>query len=40
MQGGRDFEQARRGLVAGFDPPVVEDARGRTVSSRASAGSS
>jgi alkyl sulfatase BDS1-like metallo-beta-lactamase superfamily hydrolase len=27
----RDFEQARRGLVAAFDPPVVEDERGRTV---------
>ncbi len=27
----RDFEQARRGLVASFDPPVVKDERGRTV---------
>jgi alkyl sulfatase BDS1-like metallo-beta-lactamase superfamily hydrolase len=27
----RDFEQARRGLIAAFDPPVVEDERGRTV---------
>jgi linear primary-alkylsulfatase len=27
----RDFEEARRGLVAPFDPPVVEDERGRTV---------
>jgi alkyl sulfatase BDS1-like metallo-beta-lactamase superfamily hydrolase len=27
----RDFEEARRGLVAEFDPPVVEDERGRTV---------
>ena len=26
-----DLEQARRGLVAPFDPPVVEDERGRTV---------
>lgn len=26
-----DFEEARRGLVAPFDPPVVEDAQGRTV---------
>ena len=26
-----DFEEARRGLVAPFDPPVVEDERGRTV---------
>jgi linear primary-alkylsulfatase len=26
-----DFEEARRGLVAPFDPPVVEDGRGRTV---------
>jgi alkyl sulfatase BDS1-like metallo-beta-lactamase superfamily hydrolase len=28
---GRDYEEARRGLVAPFDPPVVEDERGRTV---------
>jgi len=27
----RDFEEARRGLVAAFDPPVVEDERGRAV---------
>jgi alkyl sulfatase BDS1-like metallo-beta-lactamase superfamily hydrolase len=27
----RDFEEARRGLVAPFDPPLVEDERGRTV---------
>ncbi len=27
----QDFEQARRGLVATFDPPVVEDERGRVV---------
>jgi alkyl sulfatase BDS1-like metallo-beta-lactamase superfamily hydrolase len=27
----RDFEEARRGFVAPFDPPVVEDERGRTV---------
>ncbi len=26
-----DFEDARRGLVAVFDPPVIEDERGRTV---------
>jgi linear primary-alkylsulfatase len=26
-----DFEEARRGLVAPFDPPVVEDEGGRTV---------
>jgi len=26
-----DFEEARRGLVAPFDPPVVEDETGRTV---------
>ncbi len=26
-----DFEEARRGLVAAFDPPRVEDERGRTV---------
>ena len=26
-----DFEEARRGLVAAFDPPVIEDERGRTV---------
>jgi linear primary-alkylsulfatase len=31
MQATRDFEQAQRGLVARFDPPVVEDERGRTV---------
>jgi alkyl sulfatase BDS1-like metallo-beta-lactamase superfamily hydrolase len=28
---GRDLEEARRGLVAPFDPPVVEDERGRIV---------
>jgi alkyl sulfatase BDS1-like metallo-beta-lactamase superfamily hydrolase len=27
----RDLEQARRGLVAAFDPPVVENERGRAV---------
>ncbi len=27
----RDFEEARRGLVATFDPPTVEDERGRIV---------
>jgi alkyl sulfatase BDS1-like metallo-beta-lactamase superfamily hydrolase len=27
----RDFEEARRGLIAPFDPPVVEDERGRVV---------
>jgi alkyl sulfatase BDS1-like metallo-beta-lactamase superfamily hydrolase len=27
----RDLEEARRGLVASFDPPVVEDERGRVV---------
>jgi linear primary-alkylsulfatase len=27
----RDFEEARRGFVAPFDPPVVEDERGRIV---------
>jgi alkyl sulfatase BDS1-like metallo-beta-lactamase superfamily hydrolase len=27
----QDFEEARRGLVAPFDPPLVEDERGRTV---------
>ncbi len=27
----RDFEEARRGLVAPFDPPLVEDERGRVV---------
>jgi Excalibur calcium-binding domain len=27
----RDFEEARRGLVAPFDPPVVEDERGRVI---------
>jgi alkyl sulfatase BDS1-like metallo-beta-lactamase superfamily hydrolase len=26
-----DLEEARRGLIAPFDPPVVEDERGRTV---------
>jgi linear primary-alkylsulfatase len=31
VEGGRDFEEARRGLVAAFDPPLVEDERGRTV---------
>jgi len=30
-EGGRDFEEAQRGLVASFDPPVVEDENGRTV---------
>jgi alkyl sulfatase BDS1-like metallo-beta-lactamase superfamily hydrolase len=29
--GERDFEQARRGLVAPFDPALVEDERGRAV---------
>jgi alkyl sulfatase BDS1-like metallo-beta-lactamase superfamily hydrolase len=28
---GQDLEEARRGLVAPFDPPVVEDERGRVV---------
>ncbi len=28
---GRDLEEARRGLVAPFDPPVVEDEDGRIV---------
>ncbi|HEY5816563.1 MAG TPA: alkyl sulfatase dimerization domain-containing protein [Solirubrobacterales bacterium] len=28
---GSDFEEARRGLVAPFDPPLVEDERGRVV---------
>jgi alkyl sulfatase BDS1-like metallo-beta-lactamase superfamily hydrolase len=27
----RDLEEARRGLIAPFDPPLVEDAQGRTV---------
>jgi alkyl sulfatase BDS1-like metallo-beta-lactamase superfamily hydrolase len=27
----QEFAQARRGLVAPFDPPVVEDERGRVV---------
>ncbi len=27
----QDFEEARRGLVAPFDPPMVEDERGRVV---------
>jgi alkyl sulfatase BDS1-like metallo-beta-lactamase superfamily hydrolase len=27
----RDFDESRRGLIAPFDPPVVEDERGRTV---------
>jgi alkyl sulfatase BDS1-like metallo-beta-lactamase superfamily hydrolase len=27
----RDFDEARRGLVAPFDPPLVEDERGRVV---------
>ncbi|HEU5143044.1 MAG TPA: alkyl sulfatase dimerization domain-containing protein [Solirubrobacterales bacterium] len=31
MEGDRDFEEARRGLVAPFEPPVVEDERGRIV---------
>jgi alkyl sulfatase BDS1-like metallo-beta-lactamase superfamily hydrolase len=29
--GEQDFEEARRGLVAPFDPPVVEDESGRVV---------
>jgi len=31
VEGDRDFEEARRGLVAPFDPPVVTDERGRVV---------
>ncbi len=31
MEDERDFEEARRGLIAPFDPPVVEDEDGRTV---------
>ena len=31
MQAERDFEEAQRGLVAPFDPPLVEDERGRVV---------
>ncbi|MET0306048.1 MAG: alkyl sulfatase dimerization domain-containing protein [Solirubrobacterales bacterium] len=31
MEDERDYEEARRGLVASFDPPVVEDEHGRTV---------
>ena len=31
MTSERDFEEARRGLVASFDPPLVEDERGRVV---------
>ena len=31
MRDERDFEAARRGLVAPFDPPRVEDANGRVV---------
>ncbi|MGC1852837.1 MAG: alkyl sulfatase dimerization domain-containing protein [Solirubrobacterales bacterium] len=31
MEDERDFEEARRGLVAPFDPPLVEDERGRAV---------
>jgi alkyl sulfatase BDS1-like metallo-beta-lactamase superfamily hydrolase len=31
VEGERDFEEARRGLIAAFDPPVVEDEDGRTV---------
>ncbi len=31
METERDFEEARRGLVAPFDPPVVENEGGRTV---------
>ena len=31
MEEGPQFEEARRGLVAPFDPPVVTDERGRTV---------
>ncbi len=30
-EGARDFEEAQRGLVASFDPPVVENEDGRTV---------
>ncbi|HEX7059717.1 MAG TPA: alkyl sulfatase dimerization domain-containing protein [Solirubrobacterales bacterium] len=31
MEDERDFEEAQRGLIAPFDPPVVEDERGRVV---------
>ncbi len=31
MEDARDFEEARRGLVAAFDPPFVEGERGRMV---------
>jgi alkyl sulfatase BDS1-like metallo-beta-lactamase superfamily hydrolase len=31
VEAERDFEEARRGLVAPFDPPLVEDERGRVV---------
>ena len=31
MKAERDFEEARRGLIAPFDPPLVEDERGRVV---------
>ncbi|HWO15292.1 MAG TPA: alkyl sulfatase dimerization domain-containing protein [Solirubrobacterales bacterium] len=31
MEDDREFEEARRGLIAPFDPPVVEDERGRVV---------
>jgi alkyl sulfatase BDS1-like metallo-beta-lactamase superfamily hydrolase len=31
VEAERDFEEARRGLVAAFDPPVVKDDSGRTV---------
>lgn len=31
MEDERDFEEARRGLVASFDPPVVENENGRVV---------
>jgi len=29
VDGDADFDEARRGLVAGFEPPLVEDGRGR-----------
>jgi linear primary-alkylsulfatase len=31
MEAEQDFEEAHRGLIAPFDPPVVEDERGRVV---------
>ena len=31
MEAPQDFEEANRGLIASFDPPVVEDENGRTV---------